>query len=115
MSPLRSDTRNRIGRWADGHKKGPHYAVEPVDGHLCGNWTEPMSRPEVSILIPAYNEAQAIGDVVTKIAHFYPDYDIIVVNDGSTDDTEVVEKRLQVHSFTVTLITSVTVLLSKVA
>jgi len=68
MSPLRSDTRNRIRRRADGHEKGPHYAVEPVDGQLCGNWTEPMSRPEVSILIPAYNEAQAIGDVVAEIA-----------------------------------------------
>ena len=51
-----------------------------------------MSSPEVSILIPAYNEAQTIGDVVTKIARFYPDYEIIVVNDGSTDDTAAVAK-----------------------
>jgi len=46
-----------------------------------------MNRPEVSILIPAYNEAQIIGDVVTKIKTLYPDFEIIVINDGSTDDT----------------------------
>ena len=46
-----------------------------------------MSSPEVSILIPAYNEAQIIGDVVTKIKTLYPDFEIIVINDGSTDNT----------------------------
>ena len=51
-----------------------------------------MSRPEVSILIPAYNEAQIIGDVVTKIKTLYPDFEIIVINDGSTDDTATVAK-----------------------
>ena len=46
-----------------------------------------MNRPEVSILIPAYNEAQIIGDVVTKIKTLYPHFEIIVINDGSTDNT----------------------------
>ena len=51
-----------------------------------------MSSPEVSILIPAYNEAQIIGDVVTKIKTPYPDFEIIVINDGSTDNTAAVAK-----------------------
>ena len=51
-----------------------------------------MNRPEVSILIPAYDEEETIGDVVTKIKTLYPDYEIIVVNDGSTDDTAAVAK-----------------------
>ena len=51
-----------------------------------------MNRPDVSILIPAYNEAQIIGDVVTKIKTFYPDFEIIVINDGSTDDTSQAAK-----------------------
>jgi len=46
-----------------------------------------MSVPGVSILIPAYNEAQIIGDVVTRINKLYPDFEIIVINDGSTDNT----------------------------
>jgi len=52
-----------------------------------------MNRPEVSILIPAYNEAQIIGDVVTKIKTLYPDFEIIVINDGSSDNTAQVAKE----------------------
>ncbi len=51
-----------------------------------------MSKTEVSIIIPAYNEAQTIGDVVTRIKTLYPDFEMIVVNDGSTDDTASVAK-----------------------
>lgn len=51
-----------------------------------------MNNTKVSIIIPAYNEAQTIGDVVSKIINLYPDFEIIVINDGSTDDTAVVAK-----------------------
>ena len=51
-----------------------------------------MNKTEISIIIPAYNEAQTIGDVVTKIIELYPDFETIVVNDGSTDDTAAVAK-----------------------
>jgi glycosyltransferase involved in cell wall biosynthesis len=51
-----------------------------------------MSKTEVSIIIPAYNEAQTIGDVIKKVMVLYPDFEIIVVNDGSTDDTAAVAK-----------------------
>ncbi len=49
-----------------------------------------MNETRVSIIIPAYNEAQTIGDLVTEISNLYPDFEIIVVNDGSTDDTAAV-------------------------
>jgi len=51
-----------------------------------------MSKTEVSIIIPAYNEAETMGDVVTKVIDIYPDFEVIVVNDGSTDDTATVAK-----------------------
>jgi len=51
-----------------------------------------MNNTKVSIIIPAYNEAQTIGDVINKIINLYPDFEIIVINDGSTDDTAVVAK-----------------------
>jgi len=51
-----------------------------------------MSKTEVSIIIPAYNEAQTIGDVVTRIKTLYPDFEMIVVNDGSRDNTASVAK-----------------------
>ena len=41
----------------------------------------------VLIIIPAYNEAGNIERVVDNIIHNFPQYDYVVVNDGSTDDT----------------------------
>lgn len=41
----------------------------------------------VSIVIPAYNEETVIGQIVTHIHSLYPDFEIIVIDDGSTDNT----------------------------
>lgn len=41
----------------------------------------------LSIVIPAKNEAKSIGQVVKLACERYPDAEIIVVDDGSTDDT----------------------------
>ena len=44
----------------------------------------------LSIVIPAKNESGAIGTVVAKALEQFPDAEIIVVNDGSDDDTAAV-------------------------
>ena len=41
----------------------------------------------LSIIIPAKNEAEAIGGVVATARDVFPDAEIIVVDDGSTDST----------------------------
>ena len=41
----------------------------------------------LSIVIPAKNESAAIGDVVRTAKSEYPDAEITVVDDGSTDAT----------------------------
>ena len=41
----------------------------------------------IMVLIPAYNESANIGDVIHSVRSMYPGYDIVVVNDGSQDDT----------------------------
>jgi glycosyltransferase involved in cell wall biosynthesis len=46
-----------------------------------------MSDFAVSIIIPAYNEAGSIKGIVADIKNLYPDFEIIVINDGSQDDT----------------------------
>ena len=47
-----------------------------------------MNRPKVSILIPVYNVEKYIERCVTSILNqSYPDYEVILINDGSTDSS----------------------------
>jgi len=46
-----------------------------------------MSILKTSIIIPVYNEGQTIGNLVSDIKSRYPHFDIIVIDDGSTDST----------------------------
>ena len=44
--------------------------------------------PSISIIAPAYNEEQTITDSVNSLMNLkYPNYELIVVNDGSLDNT----------------------------
>ena len=42
---------------------------------------------KVLIIIPAYNEEENIVRVVDDLIHNYPQYDYVVINDGSSDNT----------------------------
>jgi glycosyltransferase involved in cell wall biosynthesis len=46
-----------------------------------------MAHPSVSVIIPACNEAETIGAVVSSIRALHPDFEIIVIDDGSQDET----------------------------
>lgn len=46
-----------------------------------------MNESKISIIIPAFNEAENIGNVIRSIIERYPSAEIVVVNDGSSDNT----------------------------
>ena len=57
--------------------------------------------PKISIVIPAYNEESVLKDRINNLAEIYPKdkMEIIVSNDGSSDDTEnIATNALQKHS-----------------
>ncbi|MEO0456164.1 MAG: glycosyltransferase [Cyanobacteria bacterium P01_A01_bin.114] len=61
--------------------------------------------PLISVVIPAYNSARTIGDTVQSVlAQTFTDFEIIVINDGSQDDTlerlsAIADPRLRVFSY----------------
>lgn len=44
---------------------------------------------KVSVVLPAKNEGTVVGEVVSRIYKVLPDAEVIVVNDGSSDDTKI--------------------------
>lgn len=47
-----------------------------------------MTSPAVSVVIPTYNNPRLLAETLeTVFAQAFTDYEVIVVNDGSTDDT----------------------------
>jgi cellulose synthase/poly-beta-1,6-N-acetylglucosamine synthase-like glycosyltransferase/peptidoglycan/xylan/chitin deacetylase (PgdA/CDA1 family) len=55
----------------------------------------PNYLPRVVVVVPAYNEAIGIERAVRSLAEAdYPDFEVIVVDDGSTDDTAGIVERL---------------------
>jgi glycosyltransferase involved in cell wall biosynthesis len=51
--------------------------------------TRHVSRQPSAYLavVPAYNEGASVADVIDAIRHGAPGFDIVVIDDGSTDDT----------------------------
>jgi glycosyltransferase involved in cell wall biosynthesis len=47
----------------------------------------------VLIIVPAWNEARSVGTTVREIRAASPDYDVAVIDDGSTDGTAAVARQ----------------------
>jgi glycosyltransferase involved in cell wall biosynthesis len=48
--------------------------------------------PKVAVAIPAHNAANSIGEVISQVARFVSPGDIFVVDDGSSDQTDLVAR-----------------------
>jgi glycosyltransferase involved in cell wall biosynthesis len=54
-----------------------------------------MNNPSITIILPAYNGAQWIEKAIrSALAQTYRDFEFLIINDSSKDDTEAVVLRL---------------------
>ena len=64
-----------------------------------------MSNTSVEVIIPALNESASIADLLTRLRQSVPEASLVVVDDGSTDDTAAVAEshgaRVVTHPYTI--------------
>ncbi|MGE4093130.1 MAG: glycosyltransferase [Candidatus Binatia bacterium] len=76
--------------------------------HWPRDVTRPQNAPFVSVIVPAYNEEKVITETIESLLRSaYPAFDIVIVDDGSLDDTaarvrSVYGAHPQVRLFSVT-------------
>ncbi len=64
------------------------FAGAPFSAEVKATW------PRVSVVVCAYNAADTLEDNLTSLDNLtYPDYEVIVVNDGSRDATGAIARR----------------------
>ncbi|HSW99058.1 MAG TPA: glycosyltransferase family 2 protein [Candidatus Saccharimonadales bacterium] len=57
---------------------------------------ELSAKPLVSVIVPAYNEGPTLENCIRSLfKQTYTKFEVIIVNDGSTDDTEQIAWRLR--------------------
>jgi len=68
---------------------------DTVSGTVIARTAAPYAakKPRVLVIIPAWNEQGAVGTVVAGVHRDFPEADVLVVNDGSPDQTAAVATR----------------------
>ena len=97
--------------WVGGHKvegwsfgltqenRQPKAALEAVAGHYKGGLLGSRTHwPKASVVVCAYQAERTIGECVRSLMELnYPDYEVLVVDDGSTDATAELAGRFPVR------------------
>ncbi len=78
----------------------PFYTMSPQSLYM---------RPDLSVIIPTYNEEENIQETIQKISHILrltsTPFEIIIVDDSSTDKTQLIVTDLILRKYPVVLLT----------
>jgi len=79
-------------KFCDGHHvpAHPHSPVAASRYHVAGENQQVHHVQQLSIILPAKNEAEGLQRTLPALRQAWPQAEIIVVNDGSTDDTAAI-------------------------
>jgi polyprenyl-phospho-N-acetylgalactosaminyl synthase len=56
-----------------------------------------MAEPSIWVIIPAYNEGRVLAETIGELLDYNRSYHLVVIDDGSTDDTSRIAKKFPVH------------------
>lgn len=64
-------------------------ARRPAPGDVAGSPPADGGAgcPRCLVIVPVFNERGSVGKVVSRLRQALPDFDVLVIDDGSTDDT----------------------------
>ena len=58
-------------------------------------------RPKISVVVATYNAVRTLDDCLSSLGKLrYPDYEVVVVNDGSTDGSDTIIRRYPFRAVT---------------
>jgi cellulose synthase/poly-beta-1,6-N-acetylglucosamine synthase-like glycosyltransferase len=91
-----------ITDWAFGittRDRRPKKAYQTLSAIFSGELPPPLAAaPKASVVVAAYNAAGTIGECLQSLRELnYPDYEVIVVDDGSTDSTAAIAEKAGVE------------------
>jgi glycosyltransferase involved in cell wall biosynthesis len=56
-----------------------------------------MAEPSIWVVIAAYNEGQVLAETIRELLEYNSSYKLVVVDDGSTDNTSAIARNFPVH------------------
>jgi hypothetical protein len=95
-----------IADWAFGltrRDRSPKLAFDAVGKVFTESLPPPLTgAPKASVIVAAYNAASTLGECLASVRELnYPDYETIVVDDGSTDATSEIASQAEVRTIRV--------------